>query len=172
MYYTIMDTCVGEILIAGDKQGLRYVSFCQGKHPQEIQNDWEENQTFLQEAVDQLEEYFAGKRRKFSLKLSPEGNVFQLKVLKALEKIPYGVTKSYGEIAEQIGHPKASRAVGMANGRNPISIIIPCHRVIGKSGKLVGFGGGLDVKRKLLLLEGADIKEEQAYEKTLSTAGR
>ena len=107
----------------------------------------------LRETAGQLDEYFAGKRRVFDLPLAPEGTEFQLDVWQALRKIGYGQTLSYGEQAAQIGRPKAVRAVGAANGRNPISIIVPCHRVIGKSGKLTGYAGGLKVKGFLLAHE-------------------
>lgn len=107
----------------------------------------------LEETARQLSEYFSGKRREFSLPLSPKGTEFQLRVWRALETIPYGETRSYGDIARLIGSPKACRAVGMANHRNPISIIVPCHRVVGANGSLTGYGGGLDAKRFLLDLE-------------------
>ncbi|MDP8207746.1 MAG: methylated-DNA--[protein]-cysteine S-methyltransferase [Candidatus Electryonea clarkiae] len=106
-------------------------------------------------AVKQLEEYFSGKRHEFELEVAPEGTPFQLKVWKELQRIPYGVTISYGELASRIGKPTASRAVGLANGKNPISIVIPCHRVIGADGSLTGYGGGLHRKQGLLELEGA-----------------
>jgi methylated-DNA-[protein]-cysteine S-methyltransferase len=109
----------------------------------------------LVEAERQLGEYFAGSRRRFDLKLDPEGTAFQKKVWQALLTIPFGETRSYGQIARQVGSPNAVRAVGAANGRNPISIVTPCHRVIGSTGKLTGFGGGLDAKAYLLALEGA-----------------
>lgn len=107
----------------------------------------------LEETARQLSEYFSGKQREFSLPLSPKGTKFQLRVWRALETIPYGETRSYGDMARLIGSPKACRAVGMANHRNPISIIVPCHRVVGANGSLTGYGGGLDVKRFLLDLE-------------------
>jgi methylated-DNA-[protein]-cysteine S-methyltransferase len=107
----------------------------------------------IKKAAKQLEEYFNGKRKTFNLPIAPQGTEFQLKVWQALLKIPYGETRSYGEIGISIGNPKAYRAVGMANNRNPIVIIIPCHRVIGSKGDLTGFGGGLELKRKLLELE-------------------
>lgn len=107
----------------------------------------------LLEAERQLQEYFSGKRKSFSLKLDLQGTEFQKAVWSELLKIPYGETRSYGELARKIGNAKASRAVGAANGKNPISIIVPCHRVIGSSGKLTGFAGGLLVKEKLLKLE-------------------
>jgi methylated-DNA-[protein]-cysteine S-methyltransferase len=108
----------------------------------------------LQEAEKQLNEYFAGKRNRFSVPLDPHGTDFQKQVWQALLTIPFGETRSYGQIARQIGNAKSVRAVGAANGRNPISIIVPCHRVIGASGHLTGFAGGLEVKEQLLLLEG------------------
>ncbi len=153
MNYTFMESPVGPLMIAGDEQGLKFVSFSTGKKPVTPAADWGKNTTYISDAIDQLDDYFTGKRTTFDLKLTPFGTQFQLKVLRALQTIPYGVTTSYGHIAKEIGHPKASRAVGAANGRNPISIIIPCHRVIGHSGNLVGFGGGLSTKEALLSLE-------------------
>lgn len=107
----------------------------------------------LAEASRQLEEYFSGNRREFILPLAPKGTPFQLRVWQALSAIPYGETRTYGDIARRIGSPKACRAVGMANHRNPISIIVPCHRVVGANGSLTGYGGGLEAKRFLLELE-------------------
>lgn len=107
----------------------------------------------LKEAIKQLNEYFDGKRKEFDLPLAPKGTEFQKKVWNALKEIPFGETRSYGEIARRIGNEKASRAVGTANNKNPIMIIIPCHRVIGANGKLVGYAGGIDIKEKLLNLE-------------------
>lgn len=108
----------------------------------------------LDVAARELEEYFAGRRREFSVPLDMRGTEFQKNVWEALRRIPFGETRTYGELAAQLGRPSATRAVGAANGRNPISIIVPCHRVIGHSGKLTGFAGGLDVKARLLELEG------------------
>ncbi|AGX41570.1 methylated-DNA--[protein]-cysteine S-methyltransferase [Clostridium saccharobutylicum] len=114
----------------------------------------EKNETeLLKEAIKQLNEYFDGKRKEFNLPLAPKGTEFQKKVWNTLKEIPFGETRSYGEIAKLIGNEKASRAVGMANNKNPIMIIIPCHRVIGANGKLVGYAGGIDIKEKLLNLE-------------------
>lgn len=112
-----------------------------------------ESTPLLETAARQLEEYFQGKRTEFSLPLSPKGSAFQQKVWNALCTIPYGETRSYKQIAEQIGSPKACRAVGMANNRNPIMIVIPCHRVIGTNGSLTGYAGGMEMKEKLLALE-------------------
>jgi methylated-DNA-[protein]-cysteine S-methyltransferase len=109
--------------------------------------------SLIKKAAKQLEEYFEGKRKIFNLPIAPQGTEFQLKIWQALKHIPYGETRSYGEIAFNAGNPKACRAVGMANNRNPIVILIPCHRVIGSNGSLTGFGGGLELKKKLLELE-------------------
>jgi methylated-DNA-[protein]-cysteine S-methyltransferase len=117
------------------------------------QRDWVENAAPFKDVVRQLQAYFEGKRRKFDVPLILEGTEFQLLVWRNLQKIPYGETVSYGQLARQIGSPEAARAVGLANGSNPIPIIIPCHRVIGSNGDLTGFGGGLPVKKKLLSLE-------------------
>lgn len=111
----------------------------------------------LLEAKRQLEEYFAGLRASFSLPLNPRGTAFQKKVWQQLEAIPYGQTRTYGQIAAAVGQPTASRAVGGANHNNPIAIVIPCHRVIGANGKLTGYAGGLDIKEKLLRLEGVEV---------------
>jgi methylated-DNA-[protein]-cysteine S-methyltransferase len=128
-----------------------------GKKKLMPQSDWKEDKAFLKEATVQLDQYFGGKLKAFTLKLSPQGSPFQLKVLEALEKVPYGETVSYGELARRVGKPNASRAVGGANARNPLPIVIPCHRVIGSTGHLTGFGGGLDIKRALLDLEKSNL---------------
>ena len=119
----------------------------------EPESDWIFSDEPFAAAREQLTAYFAGERKSFDLKLNPVGTEFQLQVLEELQKIPYGITASYGDIAKRIGRPKAVRAVGAANGRNPIPIIIPCHRVIGSTGKLTGFGGGIPTKKALLKLE-------------------
>lgn len=125
-----------------------------GGIPEWIGESYERQMTpLLTEAIRQLEEYFTGVRREFDLPIKMTGTPFQLEDWQALCTIPYGETRTYGQIAAQIGRPKASRAVGMANHNNPISVIVPCHRVIGAGGKLVGYGGGLDVKEALLSLE-------------------
>ena len=141
------------MLLAGDEEGLSLVGFPQGKMRHEPEPDWIYNEKPFAAARRQLAEYFAGDRKDFSLPLHLSGTEFQVQVLKELQRIPYGETTSYGDIAARIGRPKAVRAVGAANGRNPIPIIIPCHRVIGSTGNLTGFGGGLDTKAALLRLE-------------------
>src|SRR5210317_1514289 len=153
MYYCYLDTPIGELLLAGDDDGLCLVSFPEGAMRRDPEPDWIYNEKPFTAARQQLTEYFAGERRTFDLPLKLSGTEFQMSVLRALQKIPYGETTSYSDIAERIGRPKAVRAVGAANGRNPIPIIVPCHRVIGSHGDLTGFGGGLDTKEALLRLE-------------------
>lgn len=153
MYYCHFDTPIGELLLAGDHNALALVGFPQGSMRRDPHPDWVLNPAPFAEAMRQLNEYFAGQRRSFNLPLKLNGTDFQVRVLEELTTIPYGETRSYAAIAESIGRPRACRAVGAANGRNPIPIIVPCHRVIGKSGDLTGFGGGLDTKKALLRLE-------------------
>jgi len=153
MRYCHMASPIGRLLVAGDDAGLRYIGFPTGKRPLQAGSTWKEDENALDEAIRQLRAYFEGTLKAFSLTLAPHGTPFQLRVLTALQQIPYGKTISYGEVARRIGKPKASRAVGAANARNPLPIVIPCHRVIGSDGSLTGFGGGLDVKKALLALE-------------------
>ena len=154
VYYTWTESPVGRLLLAGTDV-LSLIAFPRGPKRVEPKANWEPSDApFLHRAAAQIEEYFSGTRREFNLDLKPTGTPFQLDVLAALATIPYGETRSYGEIATQIGNPKAVRAVGAANGRNPLPIVLPCHRVIGSDGSLTGFGGGLETKRYLLNLEG------------------
>ncbi len=153
MYYHIVESPIGSILLAGDEEGLKFVSIRKGKTKIEIPDGWVENKEFFRDVSGQLEAYFARELESFDVKLAPEGTEFQKSVWNALCEIPYGETRTYGEVAKSIGNPKASRAVGLANNRNPISIIVPCHRVIGANGKLTGYASGLDVKEFLLRLE-------------------
>ena len=148
--YTEMDSPVGRLLIAGDSSGLRCVLFADGKRPARPEPGWLEDSASLSEATSQLRAYFAGTLFRFRLPLAPRGTPFQKRVWRQLLEIPYGETASYGEIARRIGSPRASRAVGLANGANPIAIVIPCHRVIGSNGKLTGYGGGIAKKEWLL----------------------
>ena len=150
-----IDSPVGPLMLAADDDGLRHIEFRQNRHPAD-RSDWHGgHHDILQAAEAQLGEYFAGQRRAFDLPLAPQGTPFQLQVWQALARIPYGSTLSYAQLAQALGNPDAVRAVGAANGRNPLPIVLPCHRVIGADGALVGFGGGLPVKLQLLLLEGA-----------------
>ena len=153
MYYCYTTTPIGDLLLAGDESGLGLIGFPKGKMRRDPEPDWIFNEKPFVETRKQLDEYFAGERKEFDLPLNLSGTDFQVQVLEELQCIPYGETTSYGAIAKRIGRPRAMRAVGAANGRNPIPIIIPCHRVIGSSGDLTGFGGGLDTKAALLRLE-------------------
>ena len=149
------DSPVGRLLLAGDAAGLRRVHFQSGPRPLRAAEGWRKSAAPFQTALAQLDEYFRGVRRAFTLPLAPVGTAFQLAVWEALTAIPYGETLSYGELARHLGRAGSARAVGLANGANPLPIIVPCHRVIGTDGSLIGFGGGLDIKRALLALEGA-----------------
>jgi len=150
--FRTVDSPVGPLTLAG--QGRRLMHLRMADQTYEPSHDgWEPDETAFPDAVEQLEEYFAGTRTEFELELELVGTAFQRRVWGALLTIPYGETRSYGDIARQIGSPGAFRAVGLANGHNPIGIIVPCHRVIGSNGSLTGYGGGLDRKRSLLQLE-------------------
>jgi methylated-DNA-[protein]-cysteine S-methyltransferase len=153
MSYTQIESPVGPLLLVADEAGLRQILFVNGRHQARPEASWKEDGAPLEKTISQLRSYFAGEREEFDLTLAPEGTPFQQEVWKRLCAIPYGETISYGELAKQIGNPQASRAVGLANGSNPIPIVIPCHRVIGSNGKLTGYGGGLPIKEKLLALE-------------------
>jgi methylated-DNA-[protein]-cysteine S-methyltransferase len=153
MYYHIVESPIGPIFLAGDEEGLKHLVLLKGKEKVEVPDGWVENKELFREAASQLEAYFSGKLKSFNVKLAPEGTEFQKSVWKALCEIPYGETQTYKDIAISIGNPKAYRAVGFANNRNPIAIIVPCHRVIGANGKLTGYASGLDVKAFLLRLE-------------------
>ena len=154
MTYCILESPIGPLLIAGDQEFIRQILFPRKGVARRPEPDWSpEPSAPVLEAARQLREYFDRRRTDFDLPLAPEGTEFQRGVWKRLQGIPYGHTISYGELARRVGNPKASRAVGAANGANPIPIVIPCHRVIGANGKLTGFGGGLPVKESLLRLE-------------------
>lgn len=159
MYYCYLDTPIGELLLAGEDGALAMIGFPKGSMRRDPEPDWIYNEKPLSDARQQLQEYFDGTRKTFDLPLRLNGTEFQVSVLKALQKIPYGETVSYGEIARRIGRPKAMRAVGAANGRNPIPIVVPCHRVIGSSGDMTGFGGGIDTKEALLRLEAENTQD-------------
>ncbi len=148
-----MGSPVGPLLLAGDESALFLVSFENGNRAVAVSGEWKLNKSPFKEVIRQLKAYFVGELKLFDVPLSLAGTEFQLQVWNALRKIPYGETISYAKLAREIGNPKAVRAVGLANGQNPIPIIIPCHRVIGSDGSLTGFDGGLPNKRKLLALE-------------------
>lgn len=151
--YTTISSPLGEILLARNDQGLTHLNFQEGAHPLPIDPAWRQERDAFRDTVAQLDAYFAGELREFDLPLAPQGTPFQLAVWQALQTIPYGRTLTYAQLAQQLGKPKAVRAVGAANGRNPLPIIIPCHRVIGADGSLTGYGGGLPIKEALLSLE-------------------
>jgi len=151
--YCYHDTPIGRLLLVGTSTALEELHFPNSKKPRQPSPDWQEEKEPFSKVIEQLDQFFAGKRKSFDIPLHPEGTVFQKKVWQALRGIPFGKTASYSEIAATIGNPKGCRAVGLANARNPIPIIIPCHRVIAKSGSLSGFGGGVETKRYLLDLE-------------------
>jgi methylated-DNA-[protein]-cysteine S-methyltransferase len=153
MRYTYMASPVGRLLLAGDDAGLRLLGFSEGRNVLEPEDGWKRAKEPFAEPVRQLEAYFARELTEFDFPLAPEGTTFQQAVWKGLLEIPYGETISYGELARRIGHPGAVRAVGAANGQNPIAIVVPCHRVIGSNGELTGYGGGLAIKETLLALE-------------------
>ena len=157
--YMLMESPVGPLRLLATDKGLAGVWFERGRHGRaRPRGDVEDTRhPVLIEARRQLREYFAGRRQAFELELDLAGTPFQRSVWKALLTIPFGQTRTYGEIARQVGRPSASRAVGAANGQNPVAIVAPCHRVIGSTGALTGFGGGLDVKERLLRLEGARL---------------
>jgi len=162
LYWHELDSPIGRLLLAGDGAALIQVCFQSGPRPQQPRTGWVADAAPFRAASAQLDEYFAGERRRFDLPLAPRGTDFQQRVWRALLDIPYGRTISYGELARRIGNPSASRAVGLANGANPLPIVVPCHRVIGADGSLTGFGGGLPIKRKLLALECTDVDESEA----------
>ncbi|MDH5426835.1 MAG: methylated-DNA--[protein]-cysteine S-methyltransferase [Nitrospirota bacterium] len=151
--YWILPSPVGDLLLVNDGEGLCRLQFQDGAHPNTIDPQWKKQRNPFTAVVKELEAYFAGQLRRFTIPVSLNGTVFQRAVWRALQTIPYGKTVSYGAISKKIGNPNASRAVGAANGQNPVSIIVPCHRVIGSTGKLVGYGGGLSIKTALLELE-------------------
>jgi methylated-DNA-[protein]-cysteine S-methyltransferase len=155
LFYTrIDDSPVGPLLLAGDQDALHVLSFAVGTRPREIDTSWTpDKKGVLAKVRRELDEYFAGRLKRFTVDVAFNGTDFQNAVWKELRRIPYGETISYLDLANRIGNPKAVRAVGLANGANPIAIIVPCHRVIGSNGSLTGFGGGLPTKRALLELE-------------------
>jgi methylated-DNA-[protein]-cysteine S-methyltransferase len=158
VHYRWMESPIGPLLLAGSNSGLRLLSFGNGKRRRNIDPEWSLDNSAFHDVVEQMQSYFAGERTDFDVRLELQGTDFQKSVWMALRKIPYGETVSYKELAEAVGNPKAVRAVGAANGANPIAIIVPCHRVIGNDGSLTGFGGGLPLKRRLLELESRQLK--------------
>jgi len=157
-FYSALDSPVGSLLLIAKEDGLTEINFPRDRRGKEPPADCRKDDAALREVTSQLRAYFAGELENFDFELAPEGTSFQQKVWKELLNIPYGETISYGMLAKRIGNPNASRAVGLANGSNPIPIVIPCHRVIGSNGKLTGYGGGLPIKEKLLALEKRQLR--------------
>lgn len=157
-YYTLMPSPIDPLTLVSDGSSLTGIFMQEHKGKPLGTDQWTLDKAPFQEAIRQLEQYFSGRRESFELKLAPQGTDFQKQVWRELQTIPFGETITYGELAKRINNPKAVRAVGLANGRNPLSIVIPCHRVIGANGKLTGYGGGLWRKEKLLDLEQTDSK--------------
>ncbi len=171
--YHMMSSPVGLLFLARTENGLRYVDFMDRKSLKRMiarhSNDypdatWEPSLLDLRDAVDELDEYFTGQRYAFTVPLDLVGSDFQIQVWKALCEIPFGETRTYGQIAKTIGQPKAARAVGLANNQNPIPVIVPCHRVIGANGKLTGYGGGIHRKKWLIQHEARFAKESSVGE--------
>jgi len=148
--YSYLETPLGDMLATRDEGGITGLDLPRSRYPRRVRDDWERDDAAFDDIRTQLGEYFAGERQEFDLPLNLGGSPFQTLVWNALIDIPYGETTSYGKVAVAIGHPDGPRAVGLANGQNPVPIIVPCHRVIGANGSLTGYGGGLDAKRWLL----------------------
>ena len=156
LYYARYASPLCKLLLGTSEKGLLALEFDRGQFPPGERNaTWKESETVLAPYIRELDEYFSGRRRQFSFHLDLRGTLFQLQCWLALLEIPYGETRSYADVARAVGKANAFRAVGLANNRNPIAIVVPCHRVIASNGTLCGYGGGLDLKRKLLELEGA-----------------
>lgn len=163
LFYSLVKSPIGDVLVVGDDEAIHCISFCRGRNAVELDPAWLSAKVgsggardaggLVRQAAAQVSEYFAGERQEFTFPVEPGGTVFQKQVWAELRRIPYGQTISYGELARRLGRPSAARAVGAANGRNPIPLAIPCHRVIGANGNLVGFAGGTDLKEALLRLE-------------------
>lgn len=153
--YTVLDSPIGALTLTASDEAITGLYMEDHLRWQGIDSSWERCDERFQEVEQQLMEYFEGERRVFSVAVNPDGTGFQRRVWRELQTIPYGKTSSYGALAKGLGKPRAAQAVGTANGRNPVSILIPCHRVVGTNGELTGYAGGLDRKRFLLELEGS-----------------
>ncbi len=162
-YFTYFDSPVERLLLTSDGTALTGLYMGEHRHGPQISDDWipQDEALPFAETKRQLTAYFAGEQTEFDLPLAPQGTDFQRQVWQELQRIPFGVTLSYGELARRLGNANASRAVGLANGRNPISIIVPCHRVVGANGKLVGYGGGISRKETLLAHEARTLNPGQ-----------
>jgi methylated-DNA-[protein]-cysteine S-methyltransferase len=158
--YSVVDTPIGELVLSGGDQALTGIAFSDSHKAPAIDSSWSRDDAAFREVSRQLRAYFAGELKQFELELAPRGTPFQQRVWQALLAIPYGATRTYAAVAERLGDPRATRAVGLANGRNPIPIVIPCHRVIGADGGLTGYGGGIERKQWLLAHEGLEARPE------------
>ncbi|QLC74624.1 methylated-DNA--[protein]-cysteine S-methyltransferase [Pseudomonas sp. LPB0260] len=161
MFYRYHHSPIGRLLLVGDGDGLCQLLLEIDGKPWQIAEHWRLAGAELDAPCHQLDEYFAGRRRRFDLRLTPQGTAFQLAVWQVLQQIPFGQTRCYSQLATQIARPRAVRAVGAANGANPLAIVVPCHRVIGRDGSLTGYAGGLARKALLLQLEGALAPQQQ-----------
>lgn len=161
--YTFIDSPIGRLLLAGNGRALSQLGFPSGKGAITPRPEWRPSDEIFGDVKGQLQAYFDGTLREFDLPLNPQGTSFQRMVWRELTRIPFGATISYGELARRVDNPAASRAVGAANGRNPIPIIIPCHRVVGANGSLTGFGGGIETKKWLLASERARPMSDQSH---------
>ena len=157
VWYRILDSPFGPVCVAGAKTGLLRVDFQHGDRPVRSAAMWQEDSGHLETAAHQLQEYFQGQRQSFTLPLAPPGTPFQLRVWQELQRIPFGTTLTYRELAERLEMPQAARAVGHANSRNPLAIVIPCHRLIGSDGQLRGYASGITLKQRLLEHEGVQL---------------
>ena len=171
-YYSLLSTPIGELLLTADAMALTGVYFAGCDHIPAASRSWKRkpHHAILRQTADQLQEYFAGARQNFSLALQLTGTSFQKAVWREIARIPYGETMTYSELAQCAGAPRAIRAAGTSTGRNPVSIIIPCHRVVGKGGTLRGFAGGLERKRQLLELERYEWRAGKALERDIHVA--
>jgi methylated-DNA-[protein]-cysteine S-methyltransferase len=157
IFYTMMASPFGPVCLVGTEQGLIRVDFQGGDRPVQPAPTWQEDTGLLDSATYQLQEYFQGQRQSFMLSLAPPGTPFQQRVWQELQRIPFGITLTYRELAQCLGMPQAARAVGHANGRNPLAIVVPCHRLIGSDGHLRGYAGGITLKQRLLQHEGVRL---------------
>jgi methylated-DNA-[protein]-cysteine S-methyltransferase len=157
IWYAIMDSPFGPVCVAGTQTGLIRVDFQAGNRPVRLAATWQADSGLLGTAIHQLQEYFQGQRQSFTLPLAPPGTPFQQRVWQELQRIPFGTTLAYRELAQRLGMPRAARAVGHANGRNPLAIVIPCHRLIGSDGQLHGYASGIALKQRLLQHEGVQL---------------
>ena len=160
-HYTTLDTIIGELLIAGNSYGISLIQFPGEYETHELDSNWQHSKTYFSETAAQIQQYFKGELKKFSVPTHLYGTKFQIAVISALQTIPYGATCSYADLAKIIGHPRAYRAVGSANGMNPLPIIYPCHRVIASDGSIGGFSSDLGIKKTLLNLEANFLRNEK-----------